>query len=409
MMLEVYLFDSRVGVLTADRGHLEFTYAESVIADRDFPPLSVRLPKRSEPYGDAEARPFFENLLPEAEFRRFIATTLRISERNTAGLLGAIAGECAGAVSLWPQKTPRPTRTSYADLEEEDLRDLLAIPDDSRLAEAQREGRLSLAGAQSKLALRRSSNCWQLPKHGSPSTHILKRTRVNVPYLVENEFFCMRLAAMAGLPVPEVEYLDIGIPLLVVRRFDRVEAGDVIERVHQEDLCQATGTVPADKYEVDGGPGLAACAQVIRDHSALPIADVPLFVRWVAFNYLVGNEDAHGKNVALLYTAEGVRLAPFYDLVSSIVYKGLSRKAAMNIGGERRYAYVEKRHWDEFAAALGLSAVELWRLVLETADLVEGKLDDAEREASDTFGPAEQIESIARGTRGRVDIVRGRS
>ena len=49
MMLEVYLFDSRVGVLTADRGHLEFTYAESVIADRDFPPLSVRLPKRSEP------------------------------------------------------------------------------------------------------------------------------------------------------------------------------------------------------------------------------------------------------------------------------------------------------------------------------------------------------------------------
>jgi len=405
-MLDVYLFNSRVGVLAAQRGRLGFTYAASAIADRGIAPLSVRLPQRAEPYDDDAARSFFENLLPEEECRRILAATLRISERDSAGLLGAVAGECAGAVSLWPENTSRPVQDSYKDLAAEDLAALFAVPDDVKLAEAQREGRLSLAGAQSKLALRRSGAGWQLPLKGSASTHILKRTRVDVPHLVENEFFCMRLAALAGLPVPEVEYLDIGIPLLVVRRFDRVERDNAIERVHQEDLCQATGTVPADKYEADGGPGLATCARVIREHSALPIADLLLLAGWVAFNYLIGNEDAHGKNVALIHTAAGLRLAPFYDLVSSIVYQGLSRKAAMGIGGERRFGYVERRHWNELANALELPEQELRRVALETADSVVSGLDRAEHDAAKAFGEIERIAAIAHGARERAGMVK---
>jgi len=405
-MFDVFLFDYKVGVLGTERGRLEFTYAEGVVGDENVPPLSVRLPKRREPYGDTETRAFFENLLPEEEFRRIIAATLRIADRNTAGLLGAIAGECAGAVSVWPRGDHPLTDVSYKSLNDDSLRDLFAVPDDSRLAEAQREGRLSLAGAQSKLALRRADSVWELPQRGAPSTHILKRTRVNVPHLVENEFFCMRLAALVGLAVPEVEYLDIGIPLLVVRRFDRQKGDEVIERLHQEDLCQATGTVPAEKYEVDGGPGLVACAAVIRDHSALPLSDIPMLVRWVAFNYLIGNEDAHGKNLALLYTEAGLRLAPFYDLVSSIVYKGLSRKAAMAIGGERRYAYVEQRHWDRLAAALAFTERELWRVLVEIADALERSLEPAEQKAKATFGQVEQVASIASGIRERIGVLR---
>jgi serine/threonine-protein kinase HipA len=406
-MFDVYLFNSKVGVLGTERGRLEFAYAEEAVSDDAVPPLSVRLPKRREPYGDTETRAFFENLLPEEEFRRTITTTLRIGERNTAGLLGAIAGECAGAVSVWPRGEQPPAAASYKSLDGASLRDLFAVPEDTNLAEAQREGRLSLAGAQAKLALLRAASGWQLPQQGAPSTHILKRTRVNVPHLVENEFFCMRLAAIVGLPVAEVEYLDIGIPLLVVRRFDRQKEGEAIERLHQEDLCQATGTVPAEKYEVDGGPGLAACAAVVRDHSALPISDLPMLVRWVAFNYLIGNEDAHGKNLALLYTNDGLRLAPFYDLVSSVVYKGLSRKAAMAIGGERRYAYVEKRHWDRLAAALQFSERELWRILAETADAAERSLQPAEDDATATFGEVEPVAAIASGIRDRIDVLRG--
>lgn len=406
MKFHVFLFDHEVGALTTERGRLGFKYIDSALDDADIPPVSIRLPKRSESYGDNETRAFFENLLPEEQYRQLIASALRISETNTAGLLGAIGGECAGAVSVWPSDTSRETEPRYRTLSDDDLRDLFAVPDNPRLTAAQREGRISLAGAQAKLTLRRDGQTWRLPTNGSPASHILKRTRLGIPYLVENEFFCMRLATAAGLPVPEVDYLDVNVPLLMICRFDRVEEQGVIRRIHQEDFCQATGTVPAGKYEAEGGPGLASCAAVIRQHSGLPIADLRLLVRWVAFNYLIGNEDAHAKNLALLYTDDGLRLAPFYDLVSSIVYRGLTRKAAMSIGGERRYYYVERRHWERCADAMELAFKVVRRVVLESAELVEQSMETVQQDAAKTFGSLELIDPIIEGTRQRVQAVR---
>ena len=291
----------------------------------------------------------------------------------------------------------------YRDLADEDLHALFAVPGDDALIEAQREGRLSLAGAQAKLTLRRTPAGWQLPLEGAPATHILKRTRMAVPYLVENEYFCMFLARAAGLPVALVELLDLGIPVLVVHRFDRVPHADRITRLHQEDFCQATGTLPQHKYEAEGGPGFAACADILRRHSALPIADLQLLIRWVAFNYLIGNEDAHGKNLALLYTSEGLRLAPFYDLVSSTVYKGLSRKAAMAIGGERRYAYVERRHWERLAETLRIRTGVVWRTLDQTAGALMGALDDTVRQVDTVVGDVTMIEGIRDGIVERVE------
>jgi serine/threonine-protein kinase HipA len=406
MTFSVYLLDRHIGTLAADRGRLSFTYGDEAIDAPETATLSVRMPIRREPYGDEASRAFFENLLPEDEYRRLITTALRLSDTNTVGLLGAIGGECAGAVSIWPRDTERPIDHTYRSLSNNKLRELFAVPGEPELANAQREGRLSLAGAQAKLTVRRQDGDWSLPINGAPATHILKRTRVSAPYLVENECFCMWLAAAAGLPVPQVEYIDVGIPLLAVRRFDRAQDDSKIRRIHQEDLCQATGTLPANKYEAEGGPGLAVCADVVRQHSALPIADLPLLVRWTAFNYVVGNEDAHGKNLALLHTDEGIRLAPFYDLVSSIVYQGLSRKAAMAIGGERRYHYVEQRHWQRYAKALALRDGVVRRLLLETAESIEENIGGTEHHARDRFGPVDLVAMIVNGVRTRLEKLR---
>jgi len=402
----VLLFGRDIGSLHADRARLSFSYGEAALDDPSISPLSVRLPKREEPYGDPASRAFFENLLPEEEYRRLTAMSLRISESNTAGLLGAVGGECAGAVSVWPAGVDPPTHPRYRDLPDHELRAMFAVPGDPLLIEAQREGRLSLAGAQAKLTLRRSGEGWQLPLGGAPATHILKRTRVTVPHLVENEFFCMRLARAAGLPVADVEFLALGISVLVVNRFDRLQLGHDIARLHQEDFCQATGTPPQQKYEAEGGPSLAACADVLRQHSALPIADLSVLIRWVAFNYLIGNEDAHGKNLALLYTPDGLRLAPFYDLVCSTVYRGLSRNAAMGIGGERRHAYVERRHWERFADAMQLRWGPLHRLLRESADAVEAAVDDTVKDAVANLGEFALLQAIERGLRERLQKLR---
>jgi len=40
--------------------------------------------------------------------------------------------------------------------------------------------------------------------------------------------------------------------------------------------------------------------------------------------YLIGNADAHAKNISLLLPEEGSRLAPFYGLMCTAVYPELT-------------------------------------------------------------------------------------
>jgi serine/threonine-protein kinase HipA len=146
---------------------------------------------------------------------------------------------------------------------------------------------------------------------------------------------------------------------------------------------------------------------VLRRHSALPIADLRTLLRWVAFNYLIGNEDAHGKNLALLYTAEGLRLAPFYDLVSSTVYKGFSRNAAMGIGGERRYAYVERRHWERFAEAVRVRIAVVRSALDETSGALEAVLDDTTGQVTADAGDVPVLPTIQAGISERIERLVG--
>jgi serine/threonine-protein kinase HipA len=404
---EVYLFDQRAGVLTSDRGRLSFQYDPAALPDASLLPISVRLPKQEAPYPDETARPFFENLLPEDEYRRLAGAAVRTARENTAGLLGAIGGECAGAVSIWPAGAAPPTPPAYRRLTPEEFRDAFAAPSEDGLLALQREGRLSLAGAQPKLTLRSQDDGWALGVAGAPTTHILKRTRLGFSHLVENEYYCMRLARAVRLPVPDAAIVDAGIPVLAVERFDRTAGADNVERLHQEDFCQMTGTLPQHKYEADGGPGLATCAEVIRRHSALPVADLHALLQWVVFNYLMGNEDAHAKNLAMLYIDAGLRLAPFYDIVSTAVYKGLSRKAAMAIGGERRYAYVKRRHWERMAQALEIKM----NTVAATARGMAHRLERAWPDVSAGLGGETAslpiVKTIGQQTIERITMLRG--
>lgn len=97
----------------------------------------------------------------------------------------------------------------------------------------------------------------------------------------------------------------------------------------QYDLCQWAGTVSDRKYEKEGGPGLAACAELIRRYSVQPAVDLRHLVRWVFFNLYVGNHDSHAKNLSV-YSVPGlgVTLTPFYDLMCTRLYPGLSAEFA---------------------------------------------------------------------------------
>ena len=241
--------------------------------------------------------------------------------------------------------------------------------------------RLSLAGAQDKLAIHIANNQTSIPLGGAPSTHILKPSFNHFADVVVNEHLCMVLARAVGLPaaVTEVGAAE-GIDYLLVERYDRIRVAEhSIERLHQEDFCQALGIASENKYQNEGGPSLKQCFELIRETSSVPIADLTSLLDAAIFNFLIGNNDAHGKNFSLLYTpgpgsGTQTRLAPFYDMLSTAYYPELSNKMAMKIGGEYLSEKVSTASFDQFAEDAGLSKPIAKRRVRGLAEAVIARL-----------------------------------
>jgi len=184
----------------------------------------------------------------------------------------------------------------------------------------------------------------------------------------------MCLADRVGISAPKAELHHVGeTPFYLVERYDRSvdEAGNV-QRIHQEDFCQALSIQPENKYEREGGPTIASCGEVIAGNAARPAVDRLRFLDLVIFNYLIGNADAHGKNFSLLYIGEKPELAPAYDLLSTAIYPEFSQKMAMKIGGKYKPSDVVLRHWDrlvpETKAAQSLLRKQLDGLAVKTLE-----------------------------------------
>jgi serine/threonine-protein kinase HipA len=384
--LDVYLNESLAGRLREGKGRLLFAYDKAWLESRRFIPLSVTMPRQAEEFADAVTRAFFDNLLPEGDIRAAIAKLKHVSERNTFGLLEEIGGDCAGAISLWPEGEKPAADEGYAAVSDRRLNMLIADMRKRPLLAVDDELRLSLAGAQDKLPVHYDGARLALPRGSAPSSHILKPGSRDFAHMPMNEHFCMRLAAASGLPVPASEVLRKASALYLVHRYDRTRSPDgTLARIHQIDFCQALNLPSSRKYEQEGGPSLAACFEVVAQYCAQPARDRLELISWAIFNYMVGNADAHAKNLSLLITAEGVSLAPFYDLISTAVYRGLTAKLAMKIGGENRPDWIQERHWRAFAEGSGANPRIVWRKMAELSGAMPGKA----RELLATLEPAD--------------------
>jgi len=339
---------------------MSFRYADSYLAGEKAQPISISLPIREDPFNESLSRTWFANLLPEGEIRWQVARKLGVSERNDFDILEGIGGECAGALRIVPESETRVPDSELVPLPWDKLEAAIASrPRTSLLVMMLQdiELRLSLAGAQDKLPVHFADGKLSLPIGSAASTHLLKIGTEGFEDLVRNEFYCLNLARRAGLPVPPAELAATETPVLLVERYDRRPGPDgTIIRLHQEDFCQALGVPPESKYETEGGPSLGKMFGVLARSSRSPLPDKRDLIRWVIFNFIIGNADAHAKNVSFLLGAAGEnsapRLAPFYDLVCTRIYGGLSSKVAQKIGGEYRPEFLARRHWERFADIL---------------------------------------------------------
>lgn len=339
-------------------------------------PLSLSLPLRPEPFLDDESHPFFANLLPEEKIRAVIARNLGVSLNNDYGLLERIGGDCAGAVSLYQESSSlQREHGRYRQLSSDELAAIIRELPQRPLLAGEKGIRLSLAGAQKKLPVFYDDEHFHLGYGALPSNYIIKPAIEDLDGTVENEAFCMALANEVGLEVPRsFIYQHEETRVFVVKRYDRVVKADVTTRLHQEDFCQALRIPPEFKYESEGGPSLAACFNLVRNVSIRSGKDVLSLLNWVIFNYLIGNSDAHGKNISLLLLPEGPMLAPFYDLLSTRIYAhyGLAEGLAMKIGGENEPGAIQKRHWELFAEEVAIKP----RLVLTRVGELAKRIED---------------------------------
>ncbi|MDA3901842.1 MAG: type II toxin-antitoxin system HipA family toxin [Desulfuromusa sp.] len=338
-------------------------------------PLSLSLPLQKEPFLDDRSHPFFANLLPEEKIKVVLARNLGISLHNDYGILERIGGDCAGAVSLDIETTElKQEAGGYRRLSAEELATIIKeLP--KRPFLAGEEGiRLSLAGAQKKLPIYYDEQDFHLSMGSASSNAIIKPPIEDLDNTVENETFCMALAKTIGLDVPESFIYRYGEEkVFVIKRYDRVQNGSSVQRLHQEDFCQALGVLPEYKYEAEGGPSLAACFSLVRNNSTRAAKDVLSLLNWVIFNVLIGNSDAHAKNISLLLLESGPVLAPFYDLLSTRIYShyGLTEKLAMKIGGESDPNLIQKKHWQFFAEEVEIKPHLVLSRVVDIAKRIE--------------------------------------
>lgn len=367
MRLKVFYGDTHIGNLdtTSKRG-VVFSYTEDAYA-----PISISMPDLSRAYTEKECLPFFEGLLPEGEIRRQIADFAHVPATSTIKLLEQYGADIAGALVITGEKEYESGEFGYAEITADEISKKISQKSRIPMILSGERIRLSLAGAENKIPVRYKEGRYYLPVGTAASSHIIKAT----DEFVDNEFICNRLAFHCGLDVPQMEVVDFsGKTALLITRYDREVSpeGDV-ERLHQEDFCQALGVLSRKKYEENGGPGLRSSIALIQNNSEDPSKDMRSFIGITVFNYMIGNCDAHAKNYSFLYDKELKRkhLAPFYDIVCSSIYDQFDKSLAMRIGKERELGRITRSDFESIASK---------KLVSDVIDCIVLLYDSAQNE-----------------------------
>ncbi len=364
-----------------DTSPLAFAYAQAWLDRKDAFPLSV-IGLQAGVSESANVQAFFENLLPEGELRIYLAEQRKAS--TLFSLLLEVAGDTAGAFVMLPHGQA-PEAPEYETTTWEALAKTVKNKSAAAIQIQGENTRISLAGAQDKASIAIfDGKTPLLPKGSAPSTHILKpdiRRLAKVRESAANEAVIMRTAAYCGLNTAKVFYEPL-TQSCIVERFDRFTGADnTLGRLIQYDFCQIAGIVSERKYEKEGGPGITQCAQIIRQYSSLAALDLQAFARWIFFNIYVGNNDSHAKNLSIYErSGEGVRLTPFYDMMCTRIYPGLSKEFAFNIGGEVLPGKMGKAQVQGLTAQIGMGPRYLQSMALSLAAKVPSAIDKATKD-----------------------------
>lgn len=378
-----------VGHITGnDSNDACFSYADSYLNNVENRAISISLPLQKEAFSSNSTRIFFEGLLPEGFTRRCVAEWMHADENDYLSILAGLGNECLGAIKILDENGIQ-VPAEYRKLSTEEVQKL-AEEGATESAELVTKTHLSLTGASGKVGLyyNTEDGTWYLPYGDAPSTYIVKQSHVRLKKIVANEQLCLMTAKNLGIEIPEsfivrLDNIHEENVLFATKRYDRKENmdGKVINgfhipyRLHQEDFAQALGISSFDKYEKENAGYMKKIFDVVRNYSANPIEDQLKLWDICVFNYLIGNTDNHIKNISLLYSEDlkTIRLAPAYDIISTMVYENSTDNMAMSIGGEYNIEKINRESFEKEAANIGLGK----KIAMERFDFMLVRFQEA--------------------------------
>lgn len=389
--LNVFIDKTLVGELTDNNNIWSFEYSPSwIISPKSFS-ISPNIPLKSGKQTDgSSSRPiqwYFDNLLPEEKARELLAKDINEPVEDVFALLTKAGAESAGAITLLPPDTPIPEGELFALTKAEMNKRIKSLPKTS-LNRSERK-RMSLAGAQHKMLVVMHNGDLYEPSGSMPSTHILKPSHSDPETYYQspiNEWFVMTLADACGLNVPPVDIVYFPEPAYLIERFDRKGGHTQQERLHVLDGCQLLNFPHLTKYRNNTVESLVDIVNETRT-KARTLIDI---YRWACFNALVGNGDAHLKNLSFFINDKGITMTPHYDLLSTAIYedtgKHLNHQLAQEMDGAKILADLTRENVLNFAAALGirekLAASTLDSLIKAIVPISASMLAAAENELS---------------------------
>lgn len=346
-----------------------FTYTESYLKDPESRAISISMPLEQQSFSVESTRNFFEGLLPEGFTRRCVAEWLHQDEKDYLAILARLGQECLGAIKIIDESRAV-LPSEYKELTSEEVKKL-AQEGATESAEMVTKSHLSLTGASGKVGLYydEKKDKWYLPIGEAPSTHIVKQSHIRLKRIVANEQLCLLTAKNLGIEIPQsfiikTESNEAEDVLFATKRYDRrmqfngrkLNGMNIPYRLHQEDFSQVLGIPASEKYEKDGGSYLSKMFGILRDYSTSPIEDQLKLWDICVFNFLIGNTDNHIKNLSLLYGKDlkTIRLAPAYDIVSTMIYESSTENMALSIGGDYSIRKITEESFAKEATKAGL-------------------------------------------------------
>lgn len=400
--LQMYAGQALVGTMAFDPQSESFSLADApewIKNPKGFP-LSPHLPLSGGASSGAIRR-FIENLLPEGRALDVASAHSNILKNNIFGLIRYLGKETAGALSFLPfGATPQTLEARRRQVPFEELQARIDTRNQVPFTIWDGKVRMSVAGFQDKLLVQLDEGQICLADGSLASTHILKPEPLNsaMPFMVANEHFCMQLVRRIsqrrhGLDnVAKVEILRVPSPVLAIQRFDRQKGLHGVQRIHVIDGCQALDMPVSAKYERNVGNG--DDVQHIRDGVSFPrlmevrqrlekpAMGVQVLVLWAVTTLLLGNSDAHGKNISFYCRKAGLEVAELYDLVSVVQYDAqkYEHDLAMAFGDEFNFPGIGAYALADFCLGTGIPRAYFAR---ELATLCKLALEEVQAQALD--------------------------